>query len=143
MTRKLVLGLAAAATLAFAALAPTAASAHGWHHHHGWHGGFGYGLGVGRFMLAARLRRLPAAPPHHDASRLSLADSECLLLIRTVREAAFWPCPRPEGGFFALQYPPRRTVSDSVSPGEFGLCRFTPCVNCVSCAPLDTHPRAD
>lgn len=46
MLRKLTLGLAAATALTVAALAPTTASAHGWHHrHHGWHGGFGYGLG--------------------------------------------------------------------------------------------------
>jgi hypothetical protein len=46
MTRKLALGLAAATALTIAALAPNAASAHGWHHH-GWHGGYGFGLGVG------------------------------------------------------------------------------------------------
>jgi len=44
MTRKLALGLAAATALTIAALAPTAASAHGWHHH-GWHGGYGFGVG--------------------------------------------------------------------------------------------------
>jgi len=40
MYRKLALGLVAAASLTAAALAPTGASAHGWHghHHHGWHG---------------------------------------------------------------------------------------------------------
>ena len=40
MYRKLALGLVAAASVAAAALAPTGASAHGWHghHHHGWHG---------------------------------------------------------------------------------------------------------
>jgi opacity protein-like surface antigen len=46
MFRKLALGLVAATALATAALSPTAASAHGWHHHGGHHGyGFGYGLG--------------------------------------------------------------------------------------------------
>jgi hypothetical protein len=48
MLRKLTLGLAAATALTVAALAPTAASAHGWHHHGHHHGyGFGYGFGVG------------------------------------------------------------------------------------------------
>jgi hypothetical protein len=41
MFRKLALGLIAATTLGAAALAPTAASAHGFHH---WgHGGWGFG----------------------------------------------------------------------------------------------------
>ena len=48
MYRKLALGLIAAASLTAAALAPTGASAHGWHghHHHGWYGhhhGWGFG----------------------------------------------------------------------------------------------------
>ena len=47
LTRQITLGLAAATALTVAALAPTAASAHGWHHHHGWHGGYGLGFGVG------------------------------------------------------------------------------------------------
>jgi Spy/CpxP family protein refolding chaperone len=44
MLRKITLGLIAAASLSFAAVAP--ASAHGFHGHwgHGWgHGGFGFG----------------------------------------------------------------------------------------------------
>lgn len=42
MFRKLALGLIAAGSLGIAALAPTAASAHGFHHWgHGW--GLGYG----------------------------------------------------------------------------------------------------
>lgn len=46
MLRKVSLGLIAAAALGAAALAPSAASAHGWHHWgHGW--GHGYGLGFG------------------------------------------------------------------------------------------------
>ncbi|MES2752730.1 MAG: hypothetical protein V4661_15285 [Pseudomonadota bacterium] len=51
MFRKLALVLAASAALGAAALAPTAASAHGWHggghwgHGHGWgHRGFGFGF---------------------------------------------------------------------------------------------------
>ena len=45
MLRKTTLGLIAAASLSAAALAPSAASAHGFHHWgHGWgHGGFGFG----------------------------------------------------------------------------------------------------
>ena len=49
MYRKLALGLVAALSLTAAALAPTGASAHGWHGgggwgHHGWgHHGFGFG----------------------------------------------------------------------------------------------------
>jgi hypothetical protein len=46
MLRKFVLGLIAASALSFAALAPGAASAHGFHG--GWgHGGWGYGHGFG------------------------------------------------------------------------------------------------
>ena len=44
MFRKLALGLIAAGSLGVAALAPTAASAHGFHHWgHGWCPGWGYG----------------------------------------------------------------------------------------------------
>jgi len=46
MFRKLALGLIAAGSLGAAALAPTAASAGGFHHHHwghGWGPGWGYG----------------------------------------------------------------------------------------------------
>ena len=43
MFRKLALGLIAATSLGAAALAPTAASAHGFHHH--WGPGFGFGYG--------------------------------------------------------------------------------------------------
>jgi hypothetical protein len=44
MIRKTLLGFAAVATLGAAALAPTSASAWGFHHH-GWgHGGFGFGI---------------------------------------------------------------------------------------------------
>ena len=45
MFRKLALGLIAAGSLGAAALAPTAASAHGIHPHwhHGWGPGFGFG----------------------------------------------------------------------------------------------------
>ena len=47
MLRKVTLGLIAAASLGTAALAPSAASAHGFHGgwgHHGWgYGGFGFG----------------------------------------------------------------------------------------------------
>jgi Spy/CpxP family protein refolding chaperone len=49
MLRKVTLGLIAAASLTAAALAPTAASAHGFHGgwgHGGWgHGGWGHGFG--------------------------------------------------------------------------------------------------
>jgi len=41
MFRKLALGLIAAGSLGAAALAPTAASAHGFHHH--WGPGWGFG----------------------------------------------------------------------------------------------------
>ncbi|MEA2928212.1 MAG: hypothetical protein QOG38_640 [Hyphomicrobiales bacterium] len=44
MIRKSLIALAAVATVAGAALAPTAASAFPKHHHH-WHGGWGFGLG--------------------------------------------------------------------------------------------------
>ena len=49
MLRKVTLGLIAAASLGAAALAPTAASAGGFHwgHHHGWGHGYGYGVGFG------------------------------------------------------------------------------------------------
>ena len=45
MLRKVTLGLIAAASLGAAALAPSAASAHGFNHGWGW--GHGYGLGFG------------------------------------------------------------------------------------------------
>ena len=43
MFRKLALGLVAAGSLGIAALAPSAASAHGFHHH--WGPGWGWGYG--------------------------------------------------------------------------------------------------
>jgi hypothetical protein len=43
MFRKLALGLVAATSLGVAALAPSAASAHGFHHHWGPGWGLGYG----------------------------------------------------------------------------------------------------
>ena len=45
MLRKVTLGLIAAASIGFAALAPTSASAHGFHGHwgHGWGHGYGFG----------------------------------------------------------------------------------------------------
>lgn len=46
MFRKLALGLIAAGSLGIAALAPTAASAGGFHHHH-WGHGWGPGWGIG------------------------------------------------------------------------------------------------
>ena len=47
MFRKLALGLIAAGSLGVAALAPTAASAGGFHpHHHHWGHGWGYGGGI-------------------------------------------------------------------------------------------------
>ncbi|TYO66198.1 hypothetical protein FXV83_12475 [Bradyrhizobium hipponense] len=45
MFRKLALGLIAAGSLGVAALAPTAASAGGFHHHWGNHWGPGFGFG--------------------------------------------------------------------------------------------------
>jgi hypothetical protein len=48
MFRKLVLALGASAVIGAAALSPTAASAHGWHHH-GWHHGWHHGFRVGFF----------------------------------------------------------------------------------------------
>ena len=44
MFRKMTLGLIAAASLGAAALAPSAASAGGWHHH--WGHGYGWGPAV-------------------------------------------------------------------------------------------------
>ena len=44
MFRKLILALGATAVIAAAALAPTAASAHGWNH--GWHHGHYWGGGL-------------------------------------------------------------------------------------------------
>jgi hypothetical protein len=52
MSRKLALGLVAAASLGAMALAPSAASAHGWGGHGGWHHGhhfghhYGHGFGI-------------------------------------------------------------------------------------------------
>jgi hypothetical protein len=43
MIRKSIIAFVAVATVAGAALAPTAASAFPKHHHH-WHGGWGFGL---------------------------------------------------------------------------------------------------
>ena len=59
MFRKLILALGATALIGAAALSPTAASAHGWHHGHGhkhWHGGGFYptyygGYGGGCFFV--------------------------------------------------------------------------------------------
>ena len=45
MLRKVTLGLITAASLGAAALAPSAASAHGFHG--GWHHGWGHGFGFG------------------------------------------------------------------------------------------------
>ena len=52
MLRKVTLGLIAAASLGAAALAPSAASAHGFHHWgHGWGHGYGYGgFGPGLYI---------------------------------------------------------------------------------------------
>ena len=50
MLRKVTLGLIAAASIGAAALAPTAASAGGFHHHH-WGHGHGYGLGFGGLYI--------------------------------------------------------------------------------------------
>lgn len=47
MFRKLALAVAATAALGAAALAPTAASAGGWHGHHHWGHGWGHGYGFG------------------------------------------------------------------------------------------------
>lgn len=47
MLRKFALVLAASAALGAAALAPTAASAGGWHGHHHWGHGWGHGHGFG------------------------------------------------------------------------------------------------
>jgi hypothetical protein len=44
MIRKTLLGFAAVAALGVAALAPTSASAWGFHHHGGWHHGWGWGF---------------------------------------------------------------------------------------------------
>ncbi len=52
MLRKVTLGLIAAASLGAAALAPSAASAHGFHG--GWHHGWGYGgFGIGGIYVNA------------------------------------------------------------------------------------------
>ena len=51
MLRKVTLGLIAAASLGAAALAPSAASAHGFHG--GWHHGWGYGgFGIGGIYVS-------------------------------------------------------------------------------------------
>ncbi len=47
MFRKIALGLIAAGSLGAAALAPTAASAHGFHH---WGPGWGFGYGGGLYV---------------------------------------------------------------------------------------------
>jgi hypothetical protein len=47
MIRKTLLGFAAVAALGAAALAPTSASAWGFHHHHGGWGHWGWGFGPG------------------------------------------------------------------------------------------------
>jgi hypothetical protein len=52
MLRKLTLALAATAALGAAALAPTAASAGGWHGHHHWGHGWGYGFGFSPIIVS-------------------------------------------------------------------------------------------
>jgi hypothetical protein len=51
MLRKIALTAVAAAALGAAALAPTSASAQGWHH--GWHGGWHRGWGGPRVVVRA------------------------------------------------------------------------------------------
>ena len=76
MLRKFALALAAVTAVGVAALAPSAASAHGWHgggwHGGGWHGGFHRGWGGPRFIVGGPVfaggyggcyvRRLVATP---------------------------------------------------------------------------------
>lgn len=62
MLRKLMLSLAAAATLGAAALAPGAASAAPWGWHRHWHGWYGYGPYVGPVHSSCVVRRWVPTP---------------------------------------------------------------------------------
>ncbi len=62
MLRKLMLSLAAAATLGAAALAPGAASAAPWGWHHHWHGWYGYGHFAGPVYSSCVVRRWVPTP---------------------------------------------------------------------------------
>jgi hypothetical protein len=62
MLRKLLLSLAAAATLGAAALAPGAASAAPWGWHGHWHGWYGYGRYYGPVYSSCVVRRWVPTP---------------------------------------------------------------------------------
>jgi hypothetical protein len=62
MLRKLMLSLAAAATLGAAALAPGAASAAPWGWHRHWHGWYGFGPYAGPVYSSCVVRRWVPSP---------------------------------------------------------------------------------
>lgn len=84
MFRKLTLALAATAALGAAALAPTAASAggwhgHHWHHgwHHGWYGGYGFGIYAPTYVAAPScyvVRRVVFTPYGKRIRRVTVCD---------------------------------------------------------------------
>ena len=79
MLRKFALGLIAAAALSFAALAPSAASAHGMHG--GWgHGGWGHGFGVGGLYINTGVS---------DCYQQQMVQTRFGLRLRTVNVCAY------------------------------------------------------
>ncbi|MFL6827453.1 MAG: hypothetical protein ACJ8E2_13430 [Bradyrhizobium sp.] len=79
MLRKVTLGLIAAASLSAAALAPTAASAHGFHH--GWgHGGWGHGYGFGGLYINSGIS---------DCYRQQMVQTRYGLRLRTINVCAY------------------------------------------------------
>jgi hypothetical protein len=87
MLRKVTLGLIAAASLTAAALAPTAASAHGFHGgwgHGGWgHGGWGHGgwgHGFGRLYINTGVS---------DCYRQQMVQTRYGLRLRTIDVCAY------------------------------------------------------
>ena len=78
MLRKVTLGLIAAASLGAASLAPSAASAHGFHHGWGW--GPGYGLGFGGLYINTSV---------NDCYQQRMVETRRGLRLRTVNVCAY------------------------------------------------------
>jgi hypothetical protein len=79
MLRKITLGLIAAASLTAVALAPTSASAHGFHG--GWgHGGWGHGFGFGGLYVNTGVS---------DCYRQIMVQTRNGLRLRTVNVCAY------------------------------------------------------
>ena len=74
MLRKFTLGLIAAAALSFAALAPSAASAHGMH------GGWGHGFGIGGLYINTGVS---------DCYQKQMVQTRFGLRLRTVNVCAY------------------------------------------------------